>query len=117
VQALLGHDSIVLTADTYTSVVPRLAHRAAEATITLVLKASRDRARRLRGRERRKRRVATVPRMIVEDLRTDRRTRDTPRAHRRSTPASKIPTITGTCWSEPTERGCAARDSNPEPAG
>jgi integrase len=74
VQALLGHDSIVLTADTYTSVMPCLAHRAAEATITLVLKASRDRARRLLGRERRKRRADTVPRMIVEDLRTDGRT-------------------------------------------
>jgi integrase len=71
VQALLDHDSIVLTADTYTSVVPCLAHRAAEAIITLVLKASRDRARRLRGRNRRQRRTDTVPRMIVDDLRKD----------------------------------------------
>jgi hypothetical protein len=32
VQAMLGHSSIVLTADTYTSVLPCLAHQAAEAT-------------------------------------------------------------------------------------
>jgi integrase len=32
VQALLGHASIVLTVDTYTSVLPCLAHQAAEAT-------------------------------------------------------------------------------------
>ncbi|MGK4595277.1 hypothetical protein [Amycolatopsis sp. w19] len=30
VQAMLGHSSIVLTADTYTSVLPCLAHSAAE---------------------------------------------------------------------------------------
>jgi integrase len=32
VQAMLGHSSIVLTADTYTSVLSCLAHQAAEAT-------------------------------------------------------------------------------------
>lgn len=37
VQELLRHASIVLTADTYTSVLPCLAHRAAEATAELVL--------------------------------------------------------------------------------
>lgn len=35
VQALLGHESIALTADTYTSVLPCLAHQAAEATAEL----------------------------------------------------------------------------------
>jgi integrase len=37
VQELLRHGSIVLTADTYTSVLPCLAHRAAEVTAKLVL--------------------------------------------------------------------------------
>ena len=37
VQALLGHASIVLTADTYTSVLPELIATAAEATARLVL--------------------------------------------------------------------------------
>ncbi|MEV6903408.1 site-specific integrase [Amycolatopsis sp. NPDC051372] len=48
VQALLGHSSIVLTADTYTSVLPCLAHRAAEATATFVLAATRHDAVALR---------------------------------------------------------------------
>lgn len=34
---MLGHSSIVLTADTYTSVLPDLAHHAAEATARLIL--------------------------------------------------------------------------------
>ncbi|MEV7045547.1 site-specific integrase [Amycolatopsis sp. NPDC051061] len=56
VQAMLGHSSIVLTADTYTSVLPCLAHRAAEATAALVLAAARDAAASLRSRGSRKRR-------------------------------------------------------------
>lgn len=39
VQALLGHSSIVLTADTYTSVPPCLAQQAADATAALVRRA------------------------------------------------------------------------------
>jgi len=50
VQAMLGHSSIVLTADTYTSVLPCLAHQAAEATAALVLAAARDAAASLRSR-------------------------------------------------------------------
>ena len=50
VQAMLGHSGIVLTADTYTSVLPCLAHRAAEATAALVLAAARDAAASLRSR-------------------------------------------------------------------
>ncbi|RSM63059.1 hypothetical protein DMH03_13560 [Amycolatopsis sp. WAC 01376] len=49
VQAMLGHSSIVLTADTYTSVLPCLAHSAAEATAALVLEAARSTATSLRG--------------------------------------------------------------------
>jgi RNA:NAD 2'-phosphotransferase (TPT1/KptA family) len=38
-RAGLGHSSIVLTADTYISVLPELARQAAEDTATLVIKA------------------------------------------------------------------------------
>jgi integrase len=48
VQAMLGHSSIVLTADTYISVLPCLAHQAAEATAELVLRAARTTSRTLR---------------------------------------------------------------------
>jgi len=41
VQALLGHASITLTADTYTSILPNLAHHAAEATAQLITNARR----------------------------------------------------------------------------
>ncbi len=47
---MLGHSSIVLSADTYTSVLPCLAHRAAEATVALVLAAARDAAASIRSR-------------------------------------------------------------------
>jgi integrase len=39
VQEMLGHSSIVLTADTYTSVLPEVAHSAAEKVASLVIKA------------------------------------------------------------------------------
>jgi hypothetical protein len=48
VQAMLGHASIVLTADTYTSVLPSLARQSAEATARLVLDAARMTGARLR---------------------------------------------------------------------
>lgn len=38
VQAMLEHASIVLTADTYASVLPQVAHKAAERTALLVLR-------------------------------------------------------------------------------
>lgn len=41
IQDLLGHSSIVLTADTYTSVLPDLARQAAEATSRLILSAAK----------------------------------------------------------------------------
>jgi len=52
IQDQLGHSSIVLTADTYTSVLPAAQYKAAEATARLVL----DAARRDRGK------IATVAR-------------------------------------------------------
>ena len=39
VQDMLGHSSIVLTADTYTSVLPAVAHTAAEKVATLIIQA------------------------------------------------------------------------------
>nr|WP_239645993.1 tyrosine-type recombinase/integrase [Nocardiopsis valliformis] len=41
-QAMLGHASIVLTADTYTSVLPEVTHKAAEATAALALRDTRS---------------------------------------------------------------------------
>jgi integrase len=42
IQQMLGHSSIVATADTYTSVLPEAAHRAAQATADMVIKAARS---------------------------------------------------------------------------
>jgi site-specific recombinase XerD len=59
VQAMLGHSSIVLTADTYTSVLPCPAHQAAEATAELVMRAAGDTSRAVRKGSRRHRRYGT----------------------------------------------------------
>jgi integrase len=42
IQQMLGHSSIVTTADTYTSVLPEAAHRAAQATADMVIRAARS---------------------------------------------------------------------------
>jgi len=42
IQQMLGHSSIVTTADTYISVLPETAHRAAQATADMVIKAARS---------------------------------------------------------------------------
>jgi integrase len=52
VQTMLGHSSIVLTADTYTSVLPDLAHHAAEATARLVLSSASMTSRAIRDSHR-----------------------------------------------------------------
>jgi integrase len=49
VQTMLGHSSIVLTADTYTSVLPDLAHHAAEATARLILTSAATTSRTIRN--------------------------------------------------------------------
>jgi len=60
VQDMLGHSSIVLTADTYTSVLPAVAHTAAEKVATLIIQAgclvpgTRRRRRRQAARSRRR---------------------------------------------------------------
>ena len=46
---MLGHSSIVLTADTYTSVLPDLAHHAAEAPARLVLTSAGTTSRAIRN--------------------------------------------------------------------
>ena len=38
---MLGHSSIVTTADTYTSVLPETAHHAAQATADMIIQAAR----------------------------------------------------------------------------
>jgi hypothetical protein len=48
VQGLLGHVGIVLTADTYTSVLPQLCHDSAKATARLALNAARRTTRTVR---------------------------------------------------------------------
>ncbi|MEU6727238.1 hypothetical protein ABZ917_26335 [Nonomuraea wenchangensis] len=52
VQGLLGHASIVLTADMYTSVLPQPYHESARATARLVLKAARKSARKVNNARR-----------------------------------------------------------------
>jgi len=42
IQQMLGHSSIVTTADTYTSVLPETAHHAAQATADMIIKAARS---------------------------------------------------------------------------
>ena len=49
VQTMLGHSSIVLTADTYTSVLPDLAHHAAEATARRILTSAATTSRTIRN--------------------------------------------------------------------
>jgi RNA:NAD 2'-phosphotransferase (TPT1/KptA family) len=64
VQDMLGHSSIVLTADTYTSVLPAVAHAAAEKVATLIIRAgclvpgTRRQRRRQGTRSRRRARVS-----------------------------------------------------------
>ena len=42
IQQMLGHSSLVTTADTYTSVLPEAAHRAAQATADMIIEAARS---------------------------------------------------------------------------
>jgi len=51
-QDLLGHSSIVVTADTYTSVLPRIQRRCADATAQLVLAAARRTRKKIKTKAR-----------------------------------------------------------------
>ena len=78
VQDMLGHSSIVLTADTYTSVLPAVAHTAAEKVATLIIRAGcvvpgTQRRRRRQGIRRRRR-----SRLERGQARTARRSRAHP---------------------------------------
>jgi hypothetical protein len=42
IQHMLGHSSIITTADTYTSVLPEVAHSAAQASAGLIMKVARS---------------------------------------------------------------------------
>jgi integrase len=42
IQHMLGHSSIVTTADTYTSVLPEVAHDAAQASADLIMRVARS---------------------------------------------------------------------------
>jgi hypothetical protein len=65
VQDMMGHASIVLTADTYTSVLPEVARTAAEQVASLILKAGRlipgTRRTRRASHTRRKRQAHPAP--------------------------------------------------------
>ncbi|MFE9107891.1 hypothetical protein [Actinomadura geliboluensis] len=96
VQEMLGHSSIVLTADTYTSVLPQVAHTAAEKTAALLMHAAGivpgTNRRRGKGPTRRKRPAprngqARLPRKRTS--RTNGRTRARPRAR----PAAQPPAL------------------------
>jgi hypothetical protein len=112
--------SIVLTADTYTSVLPCLAHQAAEASAALVLNAARKVSRLRRGRPKPngRKQTTTRPRPRASVAVGDRIMEPTSGphgSHTRSTPTSKIQEIKDTCWSASIQWVCAARDSNPNP--
>jgi hypothetical protein len=54
-QDLLGHSSIVITADTYTSVLPEVQRRCADATAHLVLAAARRTRKKIKNKARKNR--------------------------------------------------------------
>jgi hypothetical protein len=94
-QDLLGHSSIVITADTYTSVLPSAQRRCADATAKLVLAAARrarDKIRKKGRRNRRDTRPATGTRVPNRPT-TGKKPQVTPQPNGRSsrkvvTPAS-----------------------------
>ena len=84
VQDMLGHASIVLTADTYTSVLPAVAHTAAEKVATLIIRAGCL----VPGTRRRRRRQATRTGHRTRAQAGGRRTRTTRRS--RAHPARQL---------------------------
>jgi len=125
IQDQLGHASIVLTADTYTSVFPATQHHAATATARLVLTAARETSERLRrGRSQPntarpepdrppEKSTATDPAQPARaaQTRTKRRNRPVKRGQRQATAVDKG--RGGSPFSQ--VRRWAAGGSNPEP--
>ena len=93
IQDMLGHASIVLTADTYTSVLPEVARQTAEGIAALVLAAGRNPPGRSTGPPRRPAGLTT----------------GSPRPHQPTGHDSDG-------GKSPGQKGCAARDLNPQPA-
>lgn len=123
VQALLGHASIVLTADTYTSVLPSLAQACAEATASLVRRAGYDRGGRsagqvlgLAGKGDVERSDTVRASSVPAGLRVGP-TAAPARTHRSTKPTDSDPEFAGKPLVGFAFRLCAIRDSNPEPAG
>ena len=148
VQDMLGHSSIVLTADTYTSVLPEVARKAAEDIATLIIAAgclvpgtTRPRqpeppdrgGGRTSGSRAHPSHQVSRPRRADLDINQARLSGTVPAKRRNAhllvqsaggRPAIPRPTSahTGTLIKEkpgvktPGQYGCAARDSNPEPA-
>jgi hypothetical protein len=124
IQDQLGHSSIVLTADTYTSVLHAAQHKAAEATARLVLDAARNDRNKIANVARRIRVAAR------ECQKASPRTPAADQGHHSSPAISQIPeAITGhgnhtatTVHTEldqhlyPLLRGRARRDSNSQPS-
>jgi integrase len=121
VQALLGHASIVLTADTYTSVLPELLANSAEATARLVLAhaaASRADAPAAESRAGPKSATPAPTRQPDPSGRSDPASDGTGgrAAHVRPTHVPQRSRPHSHEAIRPGQNGCAARDSNPEPA-
>ncbi len=132
IQQMLGHSSIVTTADTYTSVLPETAHRAAQATANMVMKAARSAPGSRAGR------LCPTSRPPSPPPATARCEFPQKQAHGQRFPANRagasswdeVPARTQECpihapqrrrpYSpqaiRPGQYGCAARDLNPEPA-
>ncbi|MEU7909145.1 tyrosine-type recombinase/integrase [Actinoplanes sp. NPDC049118] len=135
VQGQLGHASIVLTADTYTSVLPAAQHKAAEVTARLILTTARNAHARMTAKNRR-RRPGPPPRLAQTSTTPPRannaaggksagqgastRQRDTQMRTKRSKRqrvTNKRPRTTPDSRTAGNHRsaGWAAGDSNPEP--
>ena len=86
-QDLLGHSSIVVTADTYTSVLPDAQRRCADATAALVLAAARHARKRIKqkaakNRPARRDEKQTTPGKQPDQTRRNRRSRSRRKTHR-----------------------------------
>jgi integrase len=93
IQDQLGHASVVLTADTYTTVLPTVQHKAAEATARLILSTARGARAKIRGKNRRRESdrspqksttsppasTLAPPKRPGQDVDRSRRTRSAPR--------------------------------------
>ncbi|XVQ07260.1 site-specific integrase [Spirillospora sp. CA-255316] len=94
VQEMLGHSSIVLTADTYTSVLPEVAHIAAEKTAAHLLRAAGvvpgTTQRRGRAPARRRRLAASHTRAGLVRRRSTAARREPARSRARARPAVRV---------------------------